>query len=161
MQDGTGSTLTAMPVKVGRLVVLALAFGLAAFSIICFVVSSAGDTVEAPSADGLNVLLIALGIVGVSVLPLALFLPPRIAARVLKRKEEARAEVKKGLLPREIFAGSLIGAALAEGWGLFGAALYLISGDALTLIAPTIALLVIAMHVPSVEKAQRVFEHAP
>jgi hypothetical protein len=127
--------------------------GLAAFAVYSLV---RGD--EPSSPELYEFAPIALGVIGVAAVGVALILPHRLASKARARSDEAREEVRAGSIPREVFQGHCLAMAVAEGWGLLGLAFHWMTGKPLTLVAPGVAIILILMSIPTLDKARRALE---
>ena len=111
-----------------RVIVLALVFGLATFSVVGAVLGPVGGD-EAGGFDlGVPAIAIAAGLAVVA-LVVPFVVRPLLAHRVAGRRKEAEVEIADGKVPAELASATIVAAALAEGPGMLGAVLLLISGD--------------------------------
>lgn len=100
---------------------------------------------------------IALGVLAAA-LPISLFLPRALARGAAKRRQEALAEVDQGLMPQEAAKGSIMGAVLLEGPGLFGCVVVLLTGNLWVLAIPAVSVLVMALRIPTQGRVRRLIE---
>jgi len=143
-------------IATARLVVFALMGGVALFTIVAAVVEI--DRSEHGSMR--TVLLMALAMTGVAALTCAVIVPRAIAARVAPRRDQALAEISAGNLPFELMTATLTAAALVEGFGLFGATVFLITRDVLALVAPVLSIMLLAGQLPTADGAREQVERA-
>lgn len=74
------------------------------------------------------------------------------------RTPSAAAEYQQARIAANFVTLTLISGSLAEGFGLFGAVIYLITGDSYALVAPAIALFLIARLLPIRDRLARFTE---
>jgi len=131
------------------IVVGALIFGLASFLIVAILVDPTSGTREAGTADPLATrLLLALVAVGVAEIPLYLVLRGQILAQIRRQLgadgvaalAPAEASASGPSVPRALSGLVILGAALAEGFGLFGTVVYFVTRAGPALAAPVIAI---------------------
>ena len=101
---------------------------------------------------------IVLIVIGVIDITLVVLLPRKLAAAVRRRREEALEEIRAGNVPFEVVRGYTVALGLAEGWGLLGIAMHFLTREPLTLIAPVVAVPLILVNIPSLEKARQALE---
>ena len=70
--------------------------------------------------------------------------------------EAAREGLAAGILPRELAALTIVGAALAEGIGLFGGIVYFLTGSPVALAAPVVAVLLIIAQLPTRTRTENI-----
>lgn len=144
-------------IAVLRILITVFAFGLVATAVVFFFL---GDRAKIEADELLTTtfrgVLFAMGL---------LSLPAYFVVRsgVLRNVRRAALEDRPTQDRVRIIFGHLrglriLGAAFAEGFGLFGNVIYLITGDALALIAPAIALVVLFRLMPSEEGVQEEIE---
>ncbi|MBI5863527.1 MAG: hypothetical protein HZB38_03255 [Planctomycetes bacterium] len=90
--------------------------------------------------QAVRVLWIILGVLGISLLPIAFVLRPQIRSGV-KRRFDAGVSEQAGasLLGAGFFSMTLIPAAMAEAFGMFGAIILFLTGDTRAVVAPILA----------------------
>jgi hypothetical protein len=137
-----------------RLLVAAIAGSLLIFAGIAVLLVRSGTT-ESQSAL-IPTLLPILGLVAILELPVYLIIRRRIVvkARQTWECEPARDDLAAELLPSYSML-TIIGAALAEGFGLFGTVVFLLTGSWPALAAPAIAFVVLAAAFPSRDRLNR------
>jgi len=132
-----GGQPSALPMTSMRIIVLALVSGLAVLSAVGAVIGPVGGD-EAGGLDlGVPAVAIAAGL-AVLALVMPFVVRPLLAHRVAGRRKEAEAEVAEGKVPAELASATIVAAAVAEGPGMLGAVLLLVSGD-LAYLAPAVA----------------------
>jgi len=149
---------SAVPELTGRILGFALIVGLVLFGGVSLVL---GDELRGKDATATlfgRWFPIGVVVAGVVVVPLVVFLPGILAASVRKRREAALEEIRAGKIPFEVFRGYLMALAVAEAWGLLGVTMHFITRESLSLIAPGVAVLLMLVNIPSLEKARRAVE---
>lgn len=145
-----------VPVKSAQLIVGSLITGQALFAAVTFLVDMGGE-----QSDGFaELMLLAVAAMGAAAIPAFFFLPPRLAARVAGRRQEALAEIDAGQIPSEIMVATLLGAALLEAWGLLGCVVHLITGQPVALLATAVAVLLMILQFPDATRVRRDIERA-
>lgn len=134
----------------GKILGLALIGGLVVFGIVSVLRGN-----ESSSPDLKEWAPIVLGVAGVVAVCLVALLPRKMAARVHERREEAREEIRAGRIPGEIMQAQVRALGIADGWGLLGLAFHWMTGEPLTLIVPGIAIILILVSMPTLDKARR------
>jgi F0F1-type ATP synthase membrane subunit c/vacuolar-type H+-ATPase subunit K len=131
-------------------IVLALAGGTVMLSVVLAVLrASAGPDSEA--AGMLTLLVPCLAVANVTVY---FVLRRALLAKAREQREAARTALRAGNLPPELFRLTLIGCALAESVGLFGAVVYFLGGSMLLLLAPALAVIAILAQWPGSERSE-------
>jgi hypothetical protein len=151
-------TRTAAPEATGRILAFALIVGLVLFSGASLVWEGpprGPDSIATELPPWFPTVLAAAGVV---VVPLVLLLPGKLAASVRKRRDQALEEIRAGKIPFEVFRGYLIALAIAEGWGLLGVTMHHFTRQLICLVAPGVAVVLMAANIPSLEKARRAVE---
>lgn len=95
------------------------------------------------------VVLLALG-----TLPVYLVLRRTFLARVREQRAEALELLARDQAPPALLSLTILGAALAEGTGIFGAVTVLLGGPWFVLAAPGLALALIVAQIPSRERLE-------
>ena len=144
-------TETDAVLRVLRIIIAAMMMGIIAFGVVVAILVGA-DIVE-EDAQLAKILLIALAAVGAAELP-AYF---GVRAAMLGNLRRAGGEGKPEDASSVSLAGgfntlTLIGAALAEGFSLFGLVVVLVSGQWLALAAPLVGLILLARQFPTRDK---------
>jgi len=103
---------------------------------------------------GMKLLLILAGL-PLLALPLYALMRRRATRLLARRHHDARAEVRNDQIPPELMGVAVVGAALVEGLGLFGATIFLLTGQWLALIAPALAIILIGIQIPGKEGIER------
>lgn len=169
MVRSTGASASSPTIAQMKMIVLALALGVAFFAIVvAFVgpVSGVEEGAPVPDGDGgsssdigslLNYMLIALA---VTMIPASLFMRGVLSKRVAGRKDEALAEIADGYVPAELAPAILVPAAMIESVGLFGCVTVLISGQTIALAAPAAVVVLLLMSVPTEQGLRESVESA-
>ncbi len=138
--------------KTGQILVFAMLAGIVAFGGVVMAIGPTGGE-EPPDA---TVLLIALAAVAVTEIPAFVVIRMGIVGN-LKKRHGSRAAGDP--IPDEIVNAhmvlTLIGGAMAEGVGLFGLVIVLLTGNWLAMIAPALAIVILAAFIPSRAKIER------
>jgi hypothetical protein len=137
-----------------RLLVAAIAGSLVIFAGIAVLLVRSGTTEGMPEL--IQTLLPILGLVAILELPVYATIRRGILskARQAWEHESPRDEPAAELLPSYSML-TIIGGALAEGFGLFGTVVFLLTGSWPALAAPAIALVVLAAAFPSRDRLNR------
>lgn len=134
----------------GRIMTAALVGGLVLFTVAAWVFTT--GYVQRPELRW--VVVLGWLVVG----PIAFLLPPARARVVRHDAAVARRTIDQGLVPIGVASAYLVGLAMAEGYGLLGAAYLFLSGDPAALIAPGIAIPLMLLNAPTLDKARRALE---
>lgn len=134
-----------------QLVLTAMAAGLVAITVVLVIVRRTADI--AIEADSKNMLFAALGLVAVG--DTVVFLLARVATLAIVRARLTRAGNEKpgsdvvwpGFWGLTIVVGGML-----EGLGLLGAVVYLLTGAWIALLAPGVALFLIAVLIPTQDR---------
>ena len=81
--------------------------------------------------------------------------------RLALRRGAAQAELQSGIVPPELSGLAILGAALAEGVGLLGVVTFLLTHRWPALLAPGLAMALIALQIPSAERARQALRENP
>lgn len=145
-----GQSTRAAPLRTIQVVLLALMGGLAVITAVALAVRG-----QSPPQRSVQLLLgAAVGasaVVAVVVYPLV---RRKLMAQLAARPDQAKSELNQGQLPGELSALAIVGAALAEGPGISGAIGFLLTRQRPFLAAPVLAVLLIALQIPTRERAQ-------
>jgi hypothetical protein len=123
----------------------AMAAGIVAFIGVCFIIRQpVGPLPPRPDDHGHAILLIVLVGLGLAELPAYFVVRSAIKTQLRREFEHADGDVQKVEPVGAYFTLTIIAAALAEAWGLFGAIIYILSGAWVAIIAPvvTVAILI-------------------
>jgi len=142
----------AQPLRSAAIVHLALIVGLLTFGAVAVGLVAAGEPLGDPALA--DTLLPVLALLAVAEAPAWLVVRKTFDARLAERADAAREELARGELPPELFQVALIGSALAEGVGLFGVVIHLLTGAVAALAAPAVAVVLIAVLVPTRAKGE-------
>lgn len=145
-----GQTDTDKALASAKLIVGSLAMGLLTFMAVLFFVIGP----QTPADPKLpNILLIVLVVLGLSEFPAYFVLRSGLLSRLRRAfaQEPPRGDPTARVWP-SFFTLTLIGCGLAEGWGLFGAIAYMLSGNQWALLAPLLAVLLLALQFPTRDK---------
>ncbi len=139
----------ALPLRTVQRILLALMSGVGLFATMAVLLRSS----VSPNA-ALRVPLLGT-LVGVTALAIVTYVFTRrsMRARLSGRKGAAQAELKAGFLPAELAGLAILGAALAEGVGLLGVVTFLLTHSWPALVAPGLAMALIAVQVPTIQRA--------
>ena len=134
-----------------RIILGAILAGMLAFGVVAVVIGRQAD--DTTLATPLLVVLVVLSLGAV---------PTFVIARAVLRnrvrhsyEQRPPTEDQIGKLVPILMTLTIIGAAMAEGIGLFGLVIYLITGTAWALVAPVVAALAILLQFPSRDKLNR------
>lgn len=139
-------TPTARPFAATRIILGAMALGVLAITVVAAYLRA---TME-PSTDRSLARLLPLVLVGIALSEIPVFLVLRkvFAERARERRAESLELLKQGLLPLPLATFAILGAALAEGPGLFGAVILILGGPWIVLVAPLLSVALIAAQMP-------------
>lgn len=137
-------------IRSAQAILLAMLGGLAIFAV------AAGVLELSTSLDAgvKRVLLLGLAVLAGVEIPVYFLLRMTLLRRLGARKDEALAEARRGELPAELMALAVAGAALAEGVGLLGCTIVLLTRLLPVLAAPALAVLLIAFQIPTQERVE-------
>jgi F0F1-type ATP synthase membrane subunit c/vacuolar-type H+-ATPase subunit K len=141
-----------------RMIVVALASGVLLFTVVAVFLRRGGTMPDDAELGGM-LALIAAGI-GVLQLPVYLALRARFRASARERKAESLALVKEGRVPPPLMSLTIIGAALAEGVGLFGVVALLLGAPWYALVLPALSIVLILAQMPSRERLEGALREA-
>jgi len=151
----------AQPIFVAQIILSLLIVGVITLTVAAVFAHPKMGTTDAKLGE---LLLMILAGVPVLTLPVYVLLRRRATRLLGLRQHNARAEVRNDQIPPELLVVVIVGAAQAEGLGLFGAVIFLITGQWLALAAPALAIVLIGIQIPgkeSIERALRLArEHA-
>jgi hypothetical protein len=138
--------------RILRIIVAAMMMGVLALGVVAIFIGQQAK----PDAKLANILLVLLAVM--AVWELIAYAVVRVS--MLNRVRRRFAENPPGADPTPELIGTFqslttIGSALAEGLGLFGAVIMLITGAWAALAAPAVALIVLALQLPSRDKLAR------
>lgn len=139
-----------LPLRQAQLVVAALAAGVVMATVVMVVLRG---SLQSQSQAGQLIPIIVLALVGAHV-GAYVFLRGRTRAQLADMHDAALELLREGRLPQPIFTLSVIAGGLAEGTGLLGAVGVLLGGPWYLLAAPALAVLVIALQVPTRARAE-------
>lgn len=143
-------TPVAPPLRTTQVMVVCLAGGVALLTAVALALAPLSETGVMAS----GVLLPILGVLAVGEIPVYQVLRRRALRRLADRREGALMEARTERVPHELFTLILVGAALAEGVGLFGAVVYLLTANALAIAGPFVALVVLGYQVPTRDRLE-------
>jgi hypothetical protein len=147
-------TETDAVLRVLRIIIAAMMMGIIAFGVVVAALLGAG-IVEGDAQLG-KILLIALAAVGAAELPAYFAVRMAILGNLRRAGREGKPEDASSGRPAGGFNTlTLIGAALAEGFSLFGLVVVLVSGQWLALAAPLVGLILLARQFPTRDKFDR------
>ncbi len=134
-----------------QIIVLALIMGIVLFAVVAYVVSPLDGPSEGIDAaePAIPMFPLILAVQGTMAIAAAFFLRGVLAQRVKPRREEARGEVREGVMPAELLTATIVSAALVESLGLLGCVGYLLDAQMAYLAAPVVAVALMAFWLPS------------
>ncbi|MEQ1891838.1 MAG: hypothetical protein ABL998_04785 [Planctomycetota bacterium] len=141
--------MKSIPLQSLRLVVLALAAGTLLISGVFAFLRVSASAPENEVGPLLGYLVPVLALANCAVYAL---LRRGLLVRARPHRAQHREALRAGGVPRELAQLTLIGCALAESVGLFGAMAWFLGGASLLLAAPALALVAILAQFPSVER---------
>jgi hypothetical protein len=133
------------PARTAQIVVVALAAGVLVATVAMAVLRS---MMEARSAAA-QVMPFVLAGLGVAQIGGYLFLRRHFLGRAAAMGAQAQTLVRDGHVPQPLFQLAIIGAALAEGFGLLGAVSLLLGASWYVLAAPVLAIPLILVQLPT------------
>ena len=113
-----------------------------------------------PKEEQAPLMLAILAAVSFSLLPAYGAVRKGFIKALARRHQLARAEVRNEQIPPEAFGLAIIGAGMVEAVGLFGAAIFLITGEWVALAAPALAVILIGVQIPGKESIERLIRLA-
>ena len=138
-----------------RLILGALVIGLLLMTVAALFV----NITEEGKGEDLQILVWVCFLLAVAEIPCWLFLRAKLLGQVRARLQAQEGEGKADLLPPELFALTMIGAALAEGVGLFGTVVFFLTRQHVVLVLPGLAILAILLLMPSKERFEELLEN--
>ena len=133
-----------------QIIPLAMALGVLAISGVAIAVRLSGGVESNPEVTG--VLTMAVAALAVAMVPVYFVLRRTLVARAQEERAKGLELLAQGQAPPALLTLLIVGAALAEGVGLFGAVTLLIGGPWFVLAAPGLALALILMQIPTRER---------
>ena len=107
-------------------------------------------TTDATSSSGIaQTLSIAVVVVFVGEAPVYVVVRSKFLASVRAEREASLELARQGFMPPALGALAIIGAAFAEGAGMLGAVTLIVGGPWLVLAAPALAVVLIALQIPT------------
>jgi hypothetical protein len=137
----------ASPLRVTVLILVALVLGISAFAGVVVFLRLSGER-ELDPAVGRN-LLVVIGLLAVSEVPVYFLLRKQFLARARAGKEEALELLRQGLTPPPLFSLAIVGAAMVEGLGLLGVIAVLVGAPLAALAVPAVAVALILLQIPT------------
>jgi hypothetical protein len=138
--------------RILRTIVVAMMMGVLGLSVIAVFIGQQAE----PDPKFANILLVLLAVMAVWELIAYAVIRASILNRLRRRFSEAPpAEDSLGELIGKFNSLTIIASAMAEGLGLFGGVIVLITGAWTALAAPAIALIVLVLQLPSRDKLAR------
>jgi len=135
-----------------RIIVLAMTGGVLALTIAALLFGGAGET----DARFVPMMGAVLGVLGVGQVMSYFVVRSSVIGRLQReRQSDLAAPFPIERVLKTIATLTIIGAAMAEGFGLFGAVLLLITDTRYFLAAPVIAIVILLMQVPSRDRVKR------
>lgn len=127
------------------IVVVAMVIGLVAFTAVSLAI---GGLAEDPALA--QMLLLVCVVLGVSQIMAYAVLRKTTLARLRREYAERGSDedLEMFLMPG-MMQLTIIGVGMAEGWGLFGVVIHLVTGEKLALAVPAIALVLLVLRIPT------------
>lgn len=145
-------TMPAQPIRVIQSILVALMAGLVLFGgVTGFLRWTSGPV---GSGAPVEVLLIVVAAVYVGCAVASVVVRSKLAARARANRTENVELLRKDLLPNELRAAAIVGAAFAEGPGLLAAVVVLIGGPVYLLALVLVSVLWIAKQIPTRTSAE-------
>lgn len=142
----------AQPIRTAQLIASVMLVGVIAFTLVAIFLHPKMGAFDPELARLLMLILCGLPVLQ---LPLYLFMRKRAIRLLARRHQEAQSEVRNHQIPPELMSVAIAGAALVEGLGLFGAVIFLLSGQWIVLIAPALSIILIGVQIPGKEGIER------
>jgi len=139
-----------LPIRSARVIVAAMAVGVLAMTGVGVFIKQTGTPGDVDL--GRTLALAALGL-GAGLAATYVVVRRSALARVAETRAESLAALERGELPAELFRLTIVGAALAEGFGLFGAVALLLGAPWPALAEPILAVALIVVQIPGRERA--------
>ncbi|MCP4591566.1 MAG: hypothetical protein GY842_12570, partial [bacterium] len=132
----------AAALRVPKIITLALTMGLIGFGVLSAVIPWG----PSPEPDGQRILIGILCLFAIPEVVACMIIRRGIIVQAQRRHEgeAASADLALGLVPT-LTTLTIIGAAMAEGFGIFGITVYALTDNAPVLIAPGVAILALAL----------------
>jgi hypothetical protein len=135
-----------------RIIVLAMLGGVVVLTVIAYLLGGTGEH----DAGFVQMMSLVLGMLGVGQVIGYLVVRNSMLRRIRSAVgSDAEPPWSADRVLPMLITVTIIGAAMAEGFGLFGAVLLLITGAYYFLAAPAIAILILLAHVPSRDRLER------
>src|SRR5262245_11872915 len=145
--------LPATPLRVTSLILVSLVAGILAFAGVVAYLRLSSELELDPDVGGR--ILVVVGLLALSEIPLYLLLRSRFLASARAAKDEALELLRQGLVPKPLFSLTIVGAALVEGLGLLGVIAVLIGAPLYALAAPALAVALILAQIPTRERLEQ------
>lgn len=153
LRYAAGMTPQASPLRVTRIILLALVLGIATFAGVVVFLRFSSERELDPAVGRL--LLLTLGVLAFAELPVYFLVRRQLLARAQSMKAEALELLSRDLTPQPLFSLTIIGAAMAEGLGLLGVLAVLLGAPLYALAAPLVAVLLILAQFPTRERLEQ------
>lgn len=141
-----------VPIRTLQIILLALVMGLTCFTgLVAYLRTTQAGFGAQPASDVLT-LLVPIFFVGNAVA--CLFIQSVAKKAVLAERESARMLLKRGSMPPALARAAILGAALAEGGGLFGTVVVLIGGPLFLFAAPAVSVIWMLLLFPTLERIE-------
>jgi len=142
----------AQSIQAAQLISSVMLLGVIAFTLVAIFLHPKMGEFDPALARKLMLILAGLPVL---LLPLYLFLRKRAIRLLARRHHVAQAEVRNHQIPPELMTVAIVGTAMVEGLGLFGAVLFLLTGEWFVLAAPALAIILIGVQIPGKEGIER------
>ena len=145
----------AQPIGSIQIVHFALIAGVLTFTLVAIFV----DLGE-PNASLQTPLLVAIGVLALSAGSAYPLIRSQFLGRLARRRDGAVDELREGRLPHALASLAIVGAALAEGVALLGVVTFMLTRQWAVLAAPALAIVLIALQIPTRERAEGLLRDA-
>lgn len=131
--------------QVLTIIILAMVMGLVTFSAVSLAIGGVSN-----DPDMARLLLLAAVALGVG--EIVMYAVVRASTLAKARREYAERgsddDLETFVMP-SLATLTIVGAAMAEGWGLFGVVIHLVTGEKIALAMPVIALVLLVLRIPT------------
>lgn len=156
-QQNSGAE-SASPLNVVRIIVLALAGGVAMFAAVALIV---GPLNEAGTSRIYDVYLpVALGVAALGAWVTRVFVGIPFARKLSVQRDEALEHARAGLVPNPLASLAIAGAACFEAVGMFAGVILLLNGHWSAYAGIAFALAGILFHIPTQERIERAVQNS-
>ena len=142
--------------KTAQIILSLLLVGVIVFTIVVIFVRPP----EEPDEERAPLMLLILGVVAFSVLPVYGIVRKGFIKALSRRHQLALAEVRHHQIPPELMGLAIVGGALTESVGIFGAVVFMLTGEWYALAAPAVAVILLGVQIPGKESLERLIRLA-